>query len=167
MVSQVQRMRGRAVTKGERAFTKAVVLGLVSGLRSLLSPALYSYHLAREGSPDRTFLANPKVAQGLQVAAVAELAADKMPFMPSRLMSGPLTGRAVMGALVGYTAFEEEGEPAPVGAVVGALAALAGSYVGYGFRKTATKGMGLPDLVAAVIEDAAAVSAAQHALTLK
>ncbi len=161
----VTTIRGRRqITKGERAFTRAVILGAVSGLRAMLAPALYSYKLSMDSPHQDTILARPEATQVLQAAAVGELAADKMPFMPARTNRVALTGHVLMGGLVGYTAYQEEGEPAPAGAVVGAMAALGASILGYYIRKAAVKGAGVPDLAAAIVEDAVAVSAALHAL---
>jgi len=134
----------------------ALLLGFSAGLRSMTPLAV----LAWLGPPQLTWL------QGLfgrlltSVFAAGELVADKLPFTPARTRVGPLIGRLLIGAGVGYLMAEKPG------ALVGALGAFAGTFGGFQARRALTGGLGLPDLLVALVEDAVAIGLAVEATRL-
>lgn len=93
---------------------RAGTLGAVAGSRSMLAPALVAE--ATGG-----WLAMP-----LRLLAAGELAADKLPFIPARTEPLPLAGRIISGAVVGAAVTRDD---RVAGAVVGAVGALAASYL--------------------------------------
>lgn len=100
---------------------QAFVLGVVSGMRAALGPALVSHHLSRNRSNDLgrlNFMCSPTTAALLKVAAAGELVGDKLPMTPARLEPGPLVGRALSGArrIGGATWRGLECDPQPFGA---------------------------------------------------
>jgi|SRR5579875_1169466 len=102
-------------------------------------------------------LRSPAARALLVLAAAGELVADKLPATPSRTQPGALLGRLTVGAVVGGAlGTVPGGVGAPVGAVLGAAGALAGSFAGRWVRTGGTA-TGLPDLVFALVEDAATV----------
>jgi uncharacterized membrane protein len=127
------------------ALLDAAVLGGVSGLRTFTAPAA----LALRGR----LAAGSRPRTALLVIAGGELVADKLPIVPSRTAPGPLFGRAVAGAVVGSAA------AGPVGAGVGAAAAVSASYAGTAARARTS----LPNVVAGLVEDAVAIGAAAWA----
>lgn len=143
-----------------RAATGRVVLaaaaaGLASGARSTLGPAASRL----SAGPSRR-------AQLAIVASVAgELVGDKLPRTPSRLKAGPLSGRLTAGTVTGALLARGQGQPVLVPAVVGAAAALAGSYAGARWRREWAR-TGRPDLGAALIEDAVGIGLAYTAFRL-
>lgn len=135
--------------------TRSATLGFVAGLRSMMPLALLAQHLERDG-PDIAdggwaidVLASPAGALALGVAAVGELIADKLPWVPSRLEPLPLAGRVVLGGTAGALDSLAEGRASDVGALLAALGALVGSVVGYRLRT----GLPLPDPLVALGED--------------
>jgi uncharacterized membrane protein len=131
-----------------RPLVEAALLGALSGSRSATPLAVLALHhdsAEARGSWQRWALFRSPVGRGVAVAAGAgELVGDKLPATPSRVGAGPLFGRATSGAVVG--------------AVAGALGALAGSWLFYVARKAVVEKTGLPDLVVALVEDAVAIS---------
>ncbi len=149
-------------------YWKAAALGVVAGMRSMTAPALVSDRLAKNHGAvaDSRFawMASPTTATVFKVLAAGELVGDKLPMTPSRLAPGPLTGRIASGALCGAALCASDRERAEVGAVVGALAAVAGAWAFYHLRRSADAATGLPDPVVAVVEDALAVGGGWYAL---
>jgi uncharacterized membrane protein len=155
--------------------TQAFILGVVSGMRAALGPALVSHKLSQRGSPDLgylNFMRSPTTAIVLKVAAAGELVGDKLPMTPDRIEPGPLAGRAMSGALCGAALGgavlnRSSRQCALSGALVGALGAVAGAYAFYYLRRELTHKQGLPDVWVALAEDAVALGAGLRVLTGK
>ena len=140
----------------------AAGLGAITGMRSLLAPALVSHVLSQNnasfaGGP-AAWLASDKVAGAFKALASGELLMDKAPFAPDRVDAPLLAGRAAFGALAGAGAASAAGQRAAVGAAVGAFAALASTYVTFHLRRQLGRRLRLPDTVVAVAEDALALN---------
>jgi uncharacterized membrane protein len=132
------------------AYAQALGLGFVSGLRAALAPALVAE------------IAPPKVKLVFRLLSVGELIADKLPKTPSRIDPGPLTGRIVSGAAVGYVLCRHAGKSVWLGALLGGAAAVAGSYGGYYGRKMLGEKLHLPDPIVALAEDALGVGLGRY-----
>ncbi|QJX45620.1 DUF4126 family protein [Hymenobacter taeanensis] len=137
---------------------QTIGLSGLAGFRSMTAPALLSSNLlkyhpqALEGSPLR-YLQKPLVANGLKVMALGEMAADKLPQMPDRIAPGVLAGRIASGALIGATLYKVNHGSLLNGALLGSLAAVAGSYLSFFLRKQATQSSGLPGGIVGGLED--------------
>lgn len=134
------------VPPGTRAglLARSAALGTAAGLRAslgALAPALL------DGSPGRRRL--------LTLAAVGELAADKLPQAPSRLEAPSQAGRALSGAL-GAAGLARHDRRSPwLPAVVGTAGAYAGTIAGAVWRDAAAdRGW---TWQAALVEDAVAL----------
>lgn len=145
-----------------RIVIRAIALGGVAGLRSLLAPALLSAKMAHKNPHSAAgrlseALSDPPVAMTLKVLSAGELIGDKLPQAPSRISPLPLAVRAVSGALVGGAVFGSARRPVWIGVLLGASAAVGAAYGGYHLRKLADEKLNLPDPVIALVEDAIAV----------
>ncbi len=78
---------------------------------------------------------------------------DKLPKTPSRTAPPGLIARIVMGALTGACVATAGGEGIVLGAVLGIVGALAGTFGGYQVRTRLVKALGTPDFVVAILED--------------
>lgn len=116
-------------------------------------------------TPAADLLTRSPTRRILQVALLAELVADKLPGVPSRIAPGPLLGRAVMGGFSGGVLAQRREESRVLGAVLGGSAAVVGAYAGYFLRRALTHSIGLPDFPVAVSEDAVAIGLARAALS--
>jgi uncharacterized membrane protein len=146
------------------AFLLAIAIGIIAGLRSMTAPAavswaahlkwidLHNSKLAFMGSSAATYI--------LSALAVAELVADKLPKTGKRTAAGPLIARIVTGALSGAALCAAANSSSLVGAVLGAVGALAGTFGGYQIRHRLVEGLKVPDFIIAIIEDIVAVGAA-------
>jgi uncharacterized membrane protein len=143
------------------------LLGFVAGLRSQLPNAVLAARGLEPTSGPLALLGSPAGRRAAYLAAVGEIVADKLPATPSRVSPGPLIGRLVSGALAGATlasARGARGRALVLPTLVGGAGAYAGSWAGYAARRQAVRDGGLPDIVVAVVEDAAAVGLAAVAL---
>lgn len=132
-------------------------LGVASGGRSTVGPAaLVATRAVSDRSAGRplSLLASPRAPLLAGTAVVGELVADKLPSTPSRLRPPVLGGRLLSGALAGWALAQRHRAPVALPAVLGAAGAFAGSVAGARWRRAAT-GKGLPDVTAALLEDAA------------
>jgi uncharacterized membrane protein len=136
----------------------AAVLGAVSGMRSMAAPAIVS-RLAHTGllplqDSQIKFLHHKRSAKTMAIAAIGEMVADKLPFIPKRTSAFPLIARAASGALSGTAFARARKRPAVVGGLIGSLAAVAVSYGAYKLRKAIGEKLHVPDPIVAVAEDA-------------
>lgn len=144
-----------------RRLVDVAALGCVCGARSLLAPALIAHQLEHQdmaaNSDNRVarILSNRKVASALAGLAVAEMAADKTPFIPSRTDLLPLAGRVAMGAVVGAAVVGPGQRSAAT--LAGAAGAGLGAWAFSRLRKQATQRVGMSNVVAGLGEDALAV----------
>lgn len=148
---------------------KAVGLGAISGLRSMAGPATVSRAAANgnlynlEGTPFAA-LGSSKVPLALTVLEVGELIGDKLSIMPSRTSLPPLLGRMASGALVGATLFVSGERRPAAGATLGAASALTAAYASEHLRAYAVDKAGVPDLIAALLEDGIVLLTARRLL---
>jgi uncharacterized membrane protein len=148
---------------------RSAELGAASGLRSMAAPAGLSRRLAgsrgdRPGGVLADLLARTPTRSLLEMAALGEMIADKLPGIPDRIEPGPLLGRAVFGALAGGVLARRNRESGALGALLGGAAALLAAHAGFRARRALTRTAGLPDLPVALCEDALALALARHAV---
>lgn len=151
------------------ALLRAGAIGVVAGMRSQLPLALLSLAAQQQGRNQHglpAVLTSPQVTALLLACAAGELAVDKLPFTPSRLMPGSLAVRAGIGSLAGTLLVRKAGFPPMCGAALGAIGALAGSYVGHDVRAGLGAATGLPDPIFALLEDVTAVAIGSSAVGL-
>lgn len=144
------------------AYTRAGLLGFVAGLRSqlplfLLTVAARRGNFTRDAERPPSFLRSRRTLAVLGALAASGLVAETLPTMPSRLKPLPLVVRLFMGALIGAVVTREANASPVVGSAVGAVTSGAGSVVGYRFRVLVPILIGVPDIVGALVEDAAAL----------
>lgn len=136
----------------------AVGIGVVAGLCAVTAPAVLAWTVGhgrvRLGSSLFVTILSGTASKRIADFAVSELIADKLPFTPSRLNAAPFSTRIVSGAICGATIYGVVERPLTQGAVLGGLGAIAGAVAGYHKWKRLSRDM--PDLAAALLEDALA-----------
>src|SRR5258708_4317915 len=136
-------------------------IGVVAGLRSMTAPAVVGLGAALgwvklQGSP----LASLGSAWGggiFSFVALGEFVADQLPTTPARTAAVPLTARVVMGLLTGACLGVAGGASYWIGALIGAIAAIAGTFGGYQARVRLVRGLHVPDAAIAIPEDLVAI----------
>jgi uncharacterized membrane protein len=138
----------------DATFERAMKLAVVTGMRSMLGPAL----VARAS--------NRPEQRNLALAALAEMVADKLPLVPSRDSLLPLVMRGLAGAWVAKTLQDEEGTDNPWTVPLGAAVAMGVAVAAPKIRKTLTVTTGVSDAVLGMIEDYLALRLGSEAVGL-
>lgn len=125
----------------ETPFERAIKLAVVTGLRNALGPALLA---AAHDRPERKTLA---------MAAVGELVADKLPFMPSRGSLPLLVPRAATGAWVMRESLRHDGVEEPWALPVGAAVAAGAATFAPLIRNALHRLLGIPQPILGLAED--------------
>ena len=136
-------------------------IGVVAGLRSMTAPAIVAWaaHLgwiSLSGSP-LAFMGSAWAVGIFTLGALAEFVADQLPTTPARTTAGPLAARIVMGSLTGACLGTAGGASLWLGALIGAIGAIAGGFGGYQARVGLVQGLHLPDIAIAIPEDLIAI----------
>ena len=138
------------------ALLLAFFIGFLVGLRSLTPAAATAWatHLGWiKLSRPLSLIGTTSAVAIFTLLALIELVADKLPQTPSRTAPPGLIGRVVMGALTGACVATAGGQGTMLGALLGVVGALAGTFGGYQARTQLVKSLGTPDFVIAVLED--------------
>ena len=143
-------------------YLACLLIGVVAGLRAFMAPAAVSW-AASLGGVDLSnswlaFLGYRWTPWIISVLAVVELVTDQLPSTPSRKVPPQFGARVVMGAVSGAAIATPSGSWG-IGALVGVLGAVAGTFGGAAARAGMATKFG-KDRPAALIEDLAAIVAA-------
>ena len=136
-------------------------IGVVAGLRSLTAPAVVAWAaqlgwINLQGSP-LAFMGSKWTVGILTVLALVELVADQLPSTPARTAPVGLSARIVTGALSGACLAVAGGPALWLGAVLGVIGALIGTFGGYQARVGLVRGLRVPDIGIAIPEDVVAI----------
>lgn len=150
------------------ALLNTVGFGVLAGMRTFSAPALLSHQLSQQpvDAPKGRVhaLASERTSRVLSVLAVSEMAADKTPWIPSRISPPALVGRIISGALTGAAVAAPHRRMSVGRALLGAAAAVASSFAFYELRRLMTRQWGIPNVVAGLMEDAVAVALGRRLL---
>ena len=143
------------------AILLALGIGVVAGLRSLTAPAVVAWaanlgwiHLQK--SP-LAFMESKWSVGIFTVFALVELVADQLPSTPARTAPVGLSARIVTGALCGACLGAAGGSALWLGAVMGVIGALIGTFGGYQARVGLVRGLKVADIAIAIPEDIVAI----------
>jgi uncharacterized membrane protein len=136
-------------------------IGVVAGLRSLTAPAVVAWAaqlgwINLQGSP-LAFMGSKWTVCILTVLALVELVADQLPSTPARTAAVGLSARIVTGALSGACLAVAGGAALWLGAVLGVIGAVIGTFGGYQARVGLVRGLRAPDISIAIPEDVVAI----------
>ena len=137
-------------------------MGAIAGVRPMMALAVVSY-AAKRGwiRPGHSPLASQisgHLHKRIAEFALSEFVAEKLPFARNRISAVSLGSRVAAGAVCGAAIHTSMRRPANKGIVLGALGAVAGTIAGYHLRERLKRN--IPDLAAALIEDACALGGA-------
>jgi uncharacterized membrane protein len=143
------------------ALLLAFGIGVVAGLRSMTAPAVVAWaaHLGwinLSGSP-LAFMGSAWAVGIFTVGALGEFVADKLPTTTARTAAVGLTARIVIGLLTGACLGVAGGASYWLGALIGAIGAIAGAFGGYQARVRLVRGLHVPDAAIAIPEDLVAI----------
>lgn len=147
---------------------EALGVGVVSGMRTFLMPALLSRALqtvtgSSSGHGAARLLRPRAVSNALVLASSGELIGDKLPIAPDRTGLPSLAARAVSGGFAAMVIASRNSEAAMPAAVLGALGAIGSAHVMMRLRKATGRRLDIPDPLVGLAEDFLAL-ALGHAL---
>lgn len=128
------------MTRSNRLLWGALALGVVTGMRSMLAPAMVSEALARRSAATNADsltrkLVKSRARQLLIPLAASELVGDKLPFAPDRTIAPSMMVRALSGGLTAAALAGAQRQPALVPALIGATAACISAKIAIRLRK--------------------------------
>lgn len=140
-------------------FWQVVGLGTLAGMRSSSAPAITSqilshHHSIRLQRSNLKFMQSKTVANTLTLLSLGEVVADKIPSIPNRIAPASVSFRGLSGALAGASIYKARGGNAVVGAMIGASAAVASSFISFYLRRGVVKRTKIIDPLIGAIEDA-------------
>jgi uncharacterized membrane protein len=143
------------------ALLMASGIGVVAGLRSMTAPAIvaWSAHLGwiNLSGSHLAFMGSAGVVGIFTLGALLEFIADQLPTTPARTTAAPLAARIVMGLLTGACLGTAGGASLWLGALTGAIGAIAGAFGGYPARVGLVRALNAPDFAIAIPEDLIAI----------
>lgn len=146
----------------------SLLIGFVSGLRTMTAPALVSWGAALGALPlegtGLSLLGAPFAPWILTAMAIGELVVDKLPWLPSRMVLIQFLPRLVSGGVSGGAVGVAAGS-LWMGVVLGVLGAGLGAVSGAAGRERMSKRVG-HDLPGAALEDLVAVGMALGVILL-
>ena len=148
----------------------AVGIGIVAGLRAMTAPVIVSWAaylgwLNLQGSP-LSFMGSIVAAIIFSLAAIGEYINDKLPKTPGRTAPPQLIARIIMGGLSGACLCASAGMSLLIGALLGGIGAVIGTYGGYLARTRLVKAFDIKDIFVAIPEDLIAISLAFFLVSL-
>jgi uncharacterized membrane protein len=138
-----------------------LAIGFVTGLRSMTAPAVVAWaaHLGwiNLSGSGLAFMASAWAVGIFTLAALGEFVADQLPNTPARTAAVGLGARIVMGLLTGACLGVAGGASTWLGALVGAVGAIAGAFGGYQARVGLVRALHVRDAAVAIPEDLVAI----------
>jgi uncharacterized membrane protein len=146
------------MSRTRSAFLEAFGVGAVSGMRTLLMPALLSrpYPAPRGTQSARGaahLLRSQTMSKVLVVASASELVGDKLPAAPDRTEMPPLVARALSGGLAAAVLAARNGRAPMPAAALGAVAAIGTAHVMVRLRRATGRRLNIPDPLVGLAED--------------
>ena len=136
-------------------------IGFVAGLRAMTAPAVVAWAaylgwINLSGTP-LSFMGSVWAVGIFTLGALAEFVTDQLPTTPARTVPVQLGVRTVMGLLTGACVGLAAGMSLWLGAIIGAIGAIAGTFGGYHARVGLRGALHVPDVAIAIPEDLVAV----------
>ena len=136
-------------------------IGVIAGLRAMTAPAVVCWaahlHWINLYGTHLSFMGTTIALVIFTLAAVGEIVNDKLPKTGPRTAPPSVVIRMVMGGFSAATLTVGAGGSLWVGALLGVIGALVGTFGGYQVRTKTVKALHSPDFVIALLEDAGAV----------
>ena len=145
-------------------FSIVIGIGIVAGLRAMTAPAIvcWAAHLgwiSLSGSP-LAFMGSKTAVAIFSLLALVEFVTDQLPKTPSRTVPVQLGARIIMGGLAGACLSVAASQSLVLGALLGAVGALIGTFGGYQARMRLVRALNVKDAVVATLEDLVAIGLA-------
>lgn len=136
-------------------------IGVVAGLRAMTAPAVICWaahlHWINLQGTHLSFMGSTIALVILTLAAIGEIVNDKLPKTGPRTAPPSVVIRMIAGGFSAATLTVGAGGSLWLGALLGVVGALVGTFGGYYVRTGIVKALHSPDFPIALVEDAIAV----------
>ncbi|MGI4750740.1 MAG: DUF4126 family protein [Janthinobacterium lividum] len=144
-------------------------LAIVAGMRTMAPLSALSSYLSKAPLPLLAgfpfgFLQKKYVAIGLQALTLVEMAGDKAPDTPARIVKAGLISRGLTGAVIGAALYKSRNGSAIGGAILGGTVAVAATFGSYLLRKKIVESSTVTDPTIGAVEDMIALQGASFIL---
>lgn len=146
----------------DKTTKQALVLGLISGLRTTIAPSIAAHYLSKQPNSFLAksrlgFIQAPVTAIITKVLSAAEITTDKLPNTPDRIVAPQVLARIVSGAFAGAIVSTANKDNVAKGVLTGAGAALASTYASFYLRKSISSSSFIKEPWTGLLEDAVAI----------
>ncbi|WP_018615457.1 DUF4126 family protein [Segetibacter koreensis] len=143
----------------EKTIGQIISLGIISGMRSTFALAIAAHYLSKQHNSALSnsrlrFIQSPVTAIVTKLLGVAEIAGDKLPNTPNRIVAPQVIARAASGALAGAIISVANKDSVAKGILIGRATAIAATYGTFYLRKYLDKSTFIKEPVTGAIEDA-------------
>ena len=143
---------------------QVIGIGTLAGMRTSSAPAIASqilshHHSKRLERSPLNFMQSKAVANVLTILSVGEVVVDKLPATPNRTKPAGLIFRGLSGALAGASIYKASGNNVLAGTLIGAVSAVASTYISFLLRKSIVKNTSVIDPIIGALEDALVIGA--------
>lgn len=139
----------------------AIGIGVVAGLRTMTATAVVAWAAylgwINLSNTRLSFMGSAWAVGIFTLGALGEFVTDQLPNTPARTSAFPLVARVVSGSLTGACLATVGDASLVLGALLGAVGAIAGAFGGYWARIGLVRTLGWPDFAIAVPEDLLAI----------
>ncbi len=146
----------------QKALTQIIGLGIISGMRTTFASAVMSHYLSKEYNTALSesklgFIQSPVTATVTKVISAGEIAGDKLPNTPNRIVASQVMARVAAGAFAGAVICTANKDSIAKGILIGGGTALAATFATYYLRKFVSEKTFIKEPAIGAVEDAIAV----------
>lgn len=159
------RFNKKDMKKANKKLLKIIGLGIVAGMRATVSAAVISHFYSKKNKSSLTksrlgFIQSPVAAVVTKVLTAAEIAGDKIPGGPDRIIAPQVIARVASGAFSAALLSVKKKDKMAEAMVIGGAAALAATYGFFFLRKYISEKFAVNNVAAGAVEDTIALGAA-------
>lgn len=145
-----------------KALIKIIGLGFIAGMRTTFAPAIASHFFSKKPNAALAksklgFIQSPAAAVVTKIMSAGEIAGDKLPNTPNRIVAPQVAARVASGAFAGAVISTANEDDIAKGIFIGAATALAATFATYYIRKYVSESTFIKEPVTGVFEDVFAI----------
>lgn len=151
-----------SMKKNNNSLLQIIGLGIISGMRATFAPAIAAHYLSKESNAALStsklhFIQTPTAAIITKLLCAAEIAGDKLPNTPDRIIAPQVIARVASGAFTGAVISAANKDSVATGILIGGAAALAATFGTYYLRKYIDKSTFIKEPLTGAFEDLFAI----------
>lgn len=151
------------IKRNNKTVVRIVGLSIISGMRTTFAPAIAAHFLSKKpaaalSKSKLSFIQSPATAIVTKLLSAAEIAGDKLPNTPDRIVASQVLARVASGSFAGAVIATAENDSVAKGILLGSVTALAATFGTFYLRKYIDKSSVIKEPVTGALEDIVAVT---------